>query len=81
MSYCPSPEYLTARHWFARQAVTTTETHAHVPFPVVKTEAGELCLCRDCTPAIDAEHEEKIQVAYVKAIEAFLSLHGFDIIT
>jgi hypothetical protein len=79
MSYQPSSEVCITRHWFTREPVTTKDTHQHLAFPVIDSDGEPICLCRSCTPAADADHEEKIQTVYVKAIEHFLEEHGLHI--
>jgi hypothetical protein len=80
MSYQPDLDTLLSRHWFKREPVRTIKTLEHVPFPIIDDEGDRVCLCRECTPAADAEHEDKIQTVYVKAIEHFLEEHGLHII-
>lgn len=69
MAYTPTEQESIDRRWLSRSPLVTKEEGAHYRFPITFIEGQAVCLCRQCSPAADARHEEQIQVAYVKALE------------
>jgi hypothetical protein len=73
MSDRVTPTRQRPARWFQRTPLTDSISRAHVFFPIVYDGSIPRCLCVLCSPAESAEHEEKLQTAYVKAIEHELS--------